>query len=234
MNSTYLKTIAGVAIIGLASVATAAEPFAAVAPSGKTLVVPAGQAKRGTVYHAISGRERQVFFTSDAPLEQIKGQSSEVIGYAIAGKGSSEANLVGGEWHLPVESLRTGIPLRDEHLAGGDWLDASSFPDIVFQINDVRSAKLVRKTDAFRTYDVTLAGEFTIHGVTNEVTLPSTTLTFMNESKATRKVADGNLLAIRVEYTVTLSDYGITHPIIGEKVANEVVIDTSLYLSTEE
>jgi polyisoprenoid-binding protein YceI len=226
------------ALIGLAaglvavSTAVAAPPFATRSDNGKTLRVPTAESSAGKVYYALSGKDRQIYFESDAPLEDIKGQSNQVVGYAVAGRGSDEASLVSGEWHLPVDSMRTGIKLRDEHLAGGDWLDAKSFPNIVFQIHEVRDVRSVKKTAAFRSYSATLVGEMTIHGVTNPIEISGATLTFLDASKATASVAPGDLLSIRASLSATLSEFGISHPVIGNKVADEIAIDVSLFLST--
>ena len=209
--------------------ALAAPPFAETGPDGRTLEVPDAA---GTVYHALPGRDRQIYFESDAPLEDIKGQSNQVIGFAVAGPASNPADLRAGEWHLPVRSIRTGIELRDEHLAGGDWLDAASHPNIVFQLDEVRDPTLRRSGDGYRTYEATLVGEMTIHGETNAITIPGATLTFLDASDRTAAVAEGDLLRVRAEYSVTLSDYGVSHPVIGDKVANTIAVTTTLFLST--
>lgn len=62
--------------------------------------------------------------------------------------------------------------------------------------------------------------------------MPNSSITLMPESEATRKVAKGNLMALRSRFTVTLADYGVSHPVIGKKVAKDVDIDVSLVLST--
>ena len=219
-------------VAGMAGTALAGPPFAEEAAGGKTLEAPRSEARQGVMYYALTDRDRQVYFTSEAPLETIKGQSNQVIGYVVAGEGSSEADLKAGEWHLPVESMKTGIPLRDEHLAGSDWLDAASHPDIVLELDAFRGATRSRSGDGFRTYTGTLVGEFTIHGVTNEVEIEGATVTFLDESQATKGIAPGDLMAIRAKYSVKLSDYAVSHPTVGNKVADEVEIDTTLYMTT--
>ena len=226
------KTFATGAILGASALAlAAAPPFAKPAPGGKSLVVPADDAAKGTVYHALSGRDQQIFFQSDAPLEKIKGGSNQVIGYAVAGR-DSPANLQAGEWQLPVKSIRTGIELRDEHLAGKDWLDAESHADIVFQVSGVKSIKEARKTDKFSSYTATLTGDMTIHGVTRPLTITGAAITLLPASEQTAKIAKGDLMSIRATYSVSLSDYEVSHAVIGDKVANDVEITTTLYLST--
>jgi len=218
----------------VASTAIGAQPIVPVAPrtaDGQTLVIPAKQRSMGTAYYALTNKDRQVYFESDAPLEKIKGQSNKVVGYAVVSPGSS-GMIVAGEWHLPVESMKTGIKLRDHHLTTKDWLDAESFPEIVFQIRNVTDVKEVKKTAAFASYTATLVGDMTLHGETHSISIPKSTITLMNESDATRKVAPGNLMAIRSKFSVKLSDYGVSHPVIGKKVADEVALDVSLYMST--
>lgn len=223
--------ICGLSLV-VASAASSAPPFAQRAGDGRTLAVPADAARAGGVYHALPGRDRQIYFESDAPLEAIKGQSNQVVGFAVAGPESDPATLRAGEWHLPVDSIRTGIALRDEHLTGRDWLDAKSHPDIVFQLTDVRAARLSKESAGFRAYEATLVGDMTIHGQTQQMTIPKATITFLDASDRTAKTAKGDLLLIRASYTVTLSDFGVSHPVIGDKVANTIDIITTLFLST--
>lgn len=227
----------GFGMIGLvsavvASSALAAPPFAAAAKSGKTLVVPSELADTGTVYYALTGRDRQVYFESDAPLEKIKGQSNRVIGFAVAGPESSPAALPGGEWHLPVESMKTGIALRDEHLASSAWFDAEAYPDIVFQLTEVEDIEPGKSGPGYTSYKATLVGDITLHGVTRPIRIEGATITFLAASDKTARIAKGDLLAIRTKYSVTLSDHEVSHPQIGKKVADEVAITTTLYLST--
>jgi len=219
---------------------TTSSPPAAAAPAEpKTLPVPDAVKALGTVYHALPGRERQVQFTSDAPLERIDGHSSEVIGYAVAGGPDNPAALKAGEWRLPVASLRTGNSMRDQHITEASWLDAAKNPHIVFRLTEVKDAKPApdAKPDAkggAKTYTATLVGEMSIHGVTKPMTIEGATVAFLSGTDATAKVADGDLLRITATYTVTLADFGIANPAIAErkKVAKTVDIKTDLVLST--
>jgi len=228
---TALATI-GLGLATLSSAALAGPPFAEHAPDGKTLVPHEAHRGKGTMYHVLTDREQQIFFESDAPMEKIKGRSNQVIGYAVALESGSPARLVGGEWHLPVESMKTGIELRDQHLAGSNWLDAENHPHIVFQLEEVKDIELVKESAGFETYSVTLVGDMTIHGVSKRMSIPNTRVTFMEESERTRRVAEGDLVSIRTSYSVRLSDFDVSHGTIGSKVAEVVEIDTKLFLST--
>lgn len=229
MISTALSAVALAATLAVA--AQPAIPVADATRDGKTLVVPEAHQAKGTVYYAITDKDRQIYFESNAPLENIKGQSNDVIGYAVLSP-SRPGTIVAGEWHLPVESMKTGIELRDEHLAGKDWLDAASHPNIIVQVRELRGVTETKRSAAFTTFTGTVVADLTLHGVTRTIEIPKSTVTLMPESDATRKVAKGDLMAIRSKFTVTLADYEVSHPVIGEKVAKDVEIDVSLFLST--
>lgn len=214
------------AALTLAALAPAAER----ADSGASLVIPAEHAEAGTVYHVLPGKDAQVTFTSDAPLERIKGVSNQVVGYAVAGPSDNPAALQAGEFLLPIASLDTGIPLRDEHLQGKRWLEAESYPDISFVVTGTKNTQLEKDGDGFSTYSITLVGDMTIKGVTKEMEVPAR-LTFMSESDRTRVRARGDLLALRCEYEITLADFGVNGGGMG-KVAETVTLDQALFFST--
>src|SRR6056297_2462300 len=165
-----------VAVTATATIQSAQQelPIAQRTPDGKTLVVPKEDRAKGTVYYTITGRDRQIYFESNAPLEDIKGQSNAVIGYAVLSQ-SNAGTLVAGQWHLPVDSMRTGIELRDEHLAGTDWLDAKSHPNIIVQVREMRGVRETKKTESFTTYKATMVADVTIHGVTRTMAIEDTT-----------------------------------------------------------
>jgi polyisoprenoid-binding protein YceI len=224
------RSIVIAALVGcLAGAAFAGPDFAKESPSGKSLVVPDAAKARGTIYHALPGRERMMYFSSDAPIEKIKGQSSTILGYAIAGK-DNPAQLQGGEWHLPVASIRTGSGPRDKHLQGEPWLDAANNPNIVFQLKEVKDLKPAK--DGGKTYSATLVGEMTVHGVTKPLTVADATIAVMPESPETAKVAKGSLMAIRAKYDITLSDYGVKNQVVGQKVADTLQLENTIYMST--
>src|SRR5690606_37734051 len=98
----------------------------------------------------------------------------------------------------------------------------------------VDDARLAREDSWFKTYDATLLGDMTVRGTTRQMRIPAR-LTFMPESDRTRARAPGDLLAIRAQYPIKLSDFDIA---VGDKaiesgmVADEMTIDTFLLLTT--
>lgn len=194
---------------------------------------PATPVPEGAVlYHTLAGRDAQVVFTTEAPLEKIVGKSNEVVGYAIAGPTDSPAKLAGAEWLLPIKSLATGIPLRDEHLAAKEWLNADEFPNIRFVLSSVDDVKEVKKGDGFSTWSATFVGQMSMHGVTKEIRVPDVRISLFAESEKTKNIAPGNLLFIKCDYTVALSDFGVKHADVPKKVSDTVKLSQMLRLST--
>ena len=220
--------------------AESAQPKPAASPafirhaSGKSIVLPDELKTAGTAYHTVQIPGKQVTFTSKALNAKFDGHSSAVIGYAVAGPADNPAALKGGLWALPVKSLDTGNRTRDRHIAGKDWLDAATSPDIVFVLKEVKDIKAHKETAAGKSFTATLVGEMTIKGVTKPLTITEATLGFVTGTDKTAAIAKGDLLAIRCKYTVKLTDFGVDNENItkNQTVADEIEIDQSLTLST--
>lgn len=176
-----------------------------------------------------------VSFKSSAPLEDILGLSSQISGQLVFDPEHPEKGGT-GELSIPVKSLSTGIPLRDEHLAGPDWLDAARYPTISFKINGTRDIRKTASTADAQTYDVTVIGDLSLHGVTKRLEVPAR-VTFLAESEMTKQKLPGDLLAARTEFTVRLADFGIRGPtgmpLIGSKVGEQVDIQLSVVGSSQ-
>ena len=212
------------------SPAPSARDAAGVAEPQPPEKLPAGS----VVYRTLTGREAQVTFTSDAPLERIVGKSNAVMGYAIAGPADAPAKLVGATWVLPVRSLATGLPLRDEHIAARDWLDAEAHPAIQFVLTRIDDLKEVKKGDGFETWSGTLVGQMSLHGTTREIRVPDARLSFLKASEKTRSIAPGDLLFLKCDYTVKLSDFGVRNGDVPSKVSDEVVLSQMLRMTTAD
>lgn len=215
---------------GLLAIALAA-PAVAQTPARPVAVDPA-HAAQGTIFNVADPMGRNaVTFKSEAPLEDIVGTSNALAGY-IAFDPAQPSKGARGELSVPVASLRTGIPMRDEHLRGSDWLDAAAQPDIRFVIDSVRNVKVVKAAGAARTYDLTLAGSLSIHGRTQRIEVPAR-VTYLPESEQTRMRAPGNLIAGRTSFDVALKDFDVRgmQGVVGAKVSETITIDVSFFAS---
>jgi polyisoprenoid-binding protein YceI len=121
------------------------------------------------------------------------------------------------EFTAKIESIDTGVEARDKHLRTADFFDAAKYPEMAF-----RSTRVERKgKDSY-----VLHGDFTLKGVTKQVSLPFT---------ATGAIKDpwGNTrFGINAQTRINRRDYGITYGNAmeggGFDVGNEVTIDLQL------
>lgn len=206
------------------------------AKRGLTLKVPAQHAKLGTVYYVHPGHDAQVTFTSDAPLEHIKGTTNQVVGYMVtAGSPTSDDfQIKAAEFHLPVKSFDTGIPMRNQHLQSGRWLNAKKYHDIVFTLSGTRNTQTVKSTDGFTTLSLDLVGKMTVKKATKEMVIPAR-ITVMPKSSKTAFRAPGDLAAIRCAYTLKMADFGVgtgDPALKSGKLSDELQMETFLLLST--
>ncbi len=175
-----------------------------------------------------------VTFKSSAPLEDIVGTTNQITGYLNF---NPDNPTEGGQGQLtvPVASLNTGIPMRDEHLRSANWLNAEKYSDIILNISSITKAELVKEMDNSKTFDLTTAGDFTLHGITKQINFTAR-VTYLEETEMTKMRLPGNLLAVRTEFSVPLDDFNITGPenmkIIGAKIGENIDIEVSLFAST--
>src|SRR5262245_2318425 len=85
-----------------------------------------------TFYADSRAGDSQISVMSESTLEDFTTVSNRVAGQCEF----DPQNLVGihGRFSVRVTDLKTGIPLRDQHMASPDWLDAARYPQIVIQI----------------------------------------------------------------------------------------------------
>lgn len=200
------------------------------------LVVPvSARAQSKTSFNVEDPMKRNtVTFKSVAPLEDIIGTSNEISGTLEFDPAKPEAGG-SGMLSVPVASLDTGIPLRDEHLANDQWLNAAQYPNITFKIVDVKDVTPVKVSDEAKTFDVVAVGDFSLKGKTKRMSVPAR-ITWLKETEATRQRQPGDLLAARATFDLTLADFGVTGPagkdLIGSKVGESVTIEFSVVAST--
>lgn len=206
--------------------------------SGATLVIPSEQLTRGTPYYVITGSDTQATFISDAPFERISGTSSAIVGYMLVPpvEALPESFPLPGAFRLPVASLDTGMPTRNGHLQSERWLNATSFPDITFDLREVRGASLVSHNEEkqLSVYSATLVGDMTIMGTTRELAVPTRITMMKNAPQSVR--GGGDLIAINSEYSVDLNEFAPdviqkNASVMGTRVSGEIKLSQFLLLS---
>ncbi len=134
------------------------------------------QTKR--VVRGVAGALASVVVAAQAAEYQVDAVHSSV-GFAIKHLGLSEVqgaftNFTGkinydpakpeefkASGKVEVASINTGNKMRDDHLRGADFFDAAKLPEITFATTGIK------KGDG----DWVVTGQFTLHGVTKEITL---------------------------------------------------------------
>jgi polyisoprenoid-binding protein YceI len=182
-------------------------------------------------FTTISGKEKQVEFTSDAPFEDIVGWSNQVEGGADLGPTEQPAKLSRASWRLPVASMRTGIATRDQHISDAEWLDAKNYPDIRYDLRDVRDVKEVPGGPG-RTFEGTLVGDVTVRGVLRRVEARGALITILPKDEAPADIG-APMLRVRADLAVRLSEHGVKNTTLaaGRKVADEITIKVDVVMA---
>lgn len=157
-----------------------------------------------------------VSFLLDAPLESISGNAKGVSG--IVTFDSANPKAVSGTITIETASLTSTNNKLREHMLGKGWLDASSHPTITFVAKSVSMVEELK--DGFKAQ---LTGDFTLKGVTKELTVP-VTFTYLPDmlGKRSNGSTEGDLLVLRSTFTIKRSDYGIKPGQNLDKVAEEI------------
>lgn len=182
---------------------------------------------------SIIEKNNSATFKSAAPLEDFVGASSALSGYLDFNLEAPQVGA-GGSIVLPVASLETGIPLRDEHLRSADWLNAKKHPEISFTITQISELTEVSVKDGATTYSVTLDGDFTLAGVTQPLQVTGT-FVHLPESPNSAALGPGNLLVARADFSVSLRDFNVPvakfRKLLGSKVSENVEVSVSFVAS---
>ena len=204
--------------------------LSAAAPAQNTALEVKATGKK-TFYADSRAGNNQVSIFSQSTLEDFTCVCNKVTGQCEFDPKSIES--LKGRFAIRVEDIKSGIELRDHDLQGPEWLDAGKYPEVVIEITGVEEAKKTAAAEA----SLVLVGTCTVRGKANPIKIPST-LNYLDESPVTMKRVKGDLLRLRSEFKLKLSDYGITGPpasgTIGLKVADTLDIRVTVFGSTEK
>ena len=121
------------------------------------------------------------------------------------------------EFTAKVESIDTGVEPRDKHLRTADFFEVEKYPEMTF-----KSTRIERKGKNGGV----LHGDFTLKGVTKQVSLPFTI------TGAIKDPWGNTRFGVNAETVINRRDYGITWGKAmeggGLDVGNEVTIDLQL------
>ena len=156
-------------------------------------------------------------FVSDAPLEKFTGKTSSLSGEITVDPNKAEKTKA--DVKADVATIKTNVALRDEHLAGENWLDAKKYPQARFVVTKVTGIDKLKPNDVV---EGTVHGKFTIHGVTKDV-----------QTKAKVRYTPGSggkdQLRVQASFTIHLEDYKVSIPsIVALKVSPDIVVNVDI------
>ncbi len=241
--------------------AIAAPPHAAVAdpatkkPSDKKKKEPAkqepkessGETKKAALGFKVGPREASHFeidpsaegnnvsFTSKTPKETFVGKTTQIVGKLEADP--HKLKNAKGEFSVAWNTLDTGKPMRNEHMMSAPWVEAMSFPQIVFTLDGMEKMSHLDKRGT--KLKATLIGAFSINGAEKKLRIPAT-LEYVQPPKAKPKKNgaddpgdDGDVregIRIEAKFALALKDFNIVGRGVGDKVAAKQQIQVSLFL----
>lgn len=158
-----------------------------------------------------------ISFESRMDIEDIFGSTHSISGWLqLTSKNNGSFRL-----EVPVESLKTGIDLRDEHLRSETWLNAAKYPNLLFEGNSLRALGNNR-------YKVT--GTFSAHGKKKKLAVVVLATPIPKAKAAKLGLGDANWVRIRGSFTINLKDYGIKIPkMAAAKVNDQWTVKVSLF-----
>ena len=106
---------------------------------------------------------------------------------------------------IQANSINTGIDDRDKDLQGESFFEVEKYPEITFTGKSVKN---------LNQQDYEVRGDFTMHGITEEIMLPFTIVS-----------ADGNTIGVRIETVINRMTYGVGSDWVHSAIPNFLAQD---------
>jgi polyisoprenoid-binding protein YceI len=170
----------------------------------------ATQSRAADTYNIDPAHSSVGFAITHMVINTVHGHFNQFSGtVAVDGKSVSDAKGT-----VDTKSVDTGQPNRDKHLKSADFFDAEKFPTITF------ASKRADKKDG----ETVLVGDFTMHGVTKELSLP------VKLSGPIKDPMGMNRIGLHGKTKINRKDYGISYNkameagglMLGEEVEIEI------------
>ena len=140
----------------------------------------------------IDSRHSEAMFRVRHFMTKVSGKFADVSGVVNIDKAKPATSSV--EFAIKTATIDTGVADRDKHLRSADFFDTDKFPEITFKSTKIASTS---RKDVF---DVT--GDFTMHGVTKQITVPVEVLGWQNNPQ-------GERVGFSLSTTVNRKDYNV-------------------------
>jgi len=156
------------------------------------LLLGAASIASATDAFTIDSRHSEAMFRVRHFMSKVSGKFPDVSGVVNIDKANPAASSVNVS--IKTATIDTGVADRDKHLRSADFFDTDKFPEISF-----KSTKIA-PTSRKDVYDVT--GDFTMHGVTKQITLPVEVLGWQSGPQ-------GDRVGFSLNTSVNRKDYGV-------------------------
>ena len=186
----------------------------AVMLAGLALAAPAFAADTYTFdkSHSSVGFQVRHIFTN------VSGRFTDYAGTIQVDRAKPESSSV--EFTIQATSIDTSEPKRDGHLRTADFFDVANHPTIRFKSTSM-------KPNGKDSYFVT--GDFTMHGVTKQITLPVTVLGEGKDPMGNEK------MGLETAITLNRKDYGLNWNraletggvLVGDEVKVQISIEAN-------
>lgn len=140
----------------------------------------------------------------------VQGRFDKFAG-TVNSKGDNLDNAA-FDFAVDINSVNTGVEMRDKHLKSDDFFSAEKFPEMKFKSTSITKDK---------NNSYILKGSLTIKDVTKEISVP---VTF---GGVTKNQQGKTVLGFQTKFKVNRLDYNIKYDPTGAGVAKEV--DVNLY-----
>lgn len=149
-------------------------------------------------------RTGKISFNASAPgSPEVEAVNNEVANILDAKTG-------GIVFQVPIKSFKFERELMQEHF-NENYLESDKYPRSDFKGNVTNLNEINFDKDG--SYNAIARGKLTIHGITNDITVPGLV------------IVKGNTILLKAKFSVRLLDYKISIPsVVADKVAKEAII----------
>lgn len=185
----------------------------------KQLIVAAGFAALGTSawadteVYGIDNSHSFANWTIRHVVSKASGTFTDIKGKVVVDRADLSKSSVDAT--INVLSVSSSHAKRDDHIKKEDYLDAGKFSEMRF---------VSSRVEALGPNEGVLTGQFTLHGVTREISFPFRVLGYGQDPWG------GNRMGIEAHTTIKASDYGFAWPLkpnapVGDNIEITLLIE---------
>jgi len=174
-----------------------------------------------------ASKRNMIKFESKAPKETIDSKVTVV-------KGSLDFNprkmdAIEGKFTVEWKDVDTGNKTRNGHLMSKPWIDAATYPEIVFTVTGIEN--LAAKVKPIKQVKADLVGKMAMNGKETEMKIPVTLSYLEAQSTPKKGEAPRDMLGIKAgKFKIALADFDIKGKGVGDKVAAEQEFTTASFM----